>query len=122
MAYRIDPERRVAKEIVRVAREQVRGALSSIRRVQKNPEPAIHKARQHSKKLRALFRLIRPELEAASTYQLNDDIARQVARQLSTQRDAEVALALCVRWKSGIRGRSTLSPWNVSIGIWRSAR
>jgi CHAD domain-containing protein len=106
VAYRIDPDRRVAKELVRVAREQVRGALSSVRRIQKNPEPAIHKARQHSKKLRALFRLIRPELEAAGTYKLNDDIARQVAKQLSTQRDAEVALAT-------LRSLEERNPWAI---------
>jgi hypothetical protein len=73
--------------------EQVRGARNSIRRLPDHAERSIHEARQHSKKLRALLRLVRPGLVPAGSFRANDDVARRVARRIASQRDAEVALA-----------------------------
>lgn len=92
MAYRLRPEERLSRALARVAAEQIRGALSSVAKLEDNSAARVHKSRQHMKKLRALFRLIRPELERAGTFKLHDGLARDAARALATQRDAHVML------------------------------
>jgi CHAD domain-containing protein len=92
LAYRLDADERLSRALARVATEQIRAALSSVARLDRITPTRVHKARQSSKKLRALFRLIRPTLERAGTYQLHDDLARTTGRAFSTQRDADVML------------------------------
>jgi CHAD domain-containing protein len=93
VAYRLRADERLSRELVRVASEQIRGALSSVEHLDENPATRVHKARQHSKKLRALFRLVRPELDRAGTFRIHDGLARAAGRALTTQRDADVMLA-----------------------------
>lgn len=61
MAYSLRPRRAVADEIKRVADKQFALALAHLRRVGTAPaDEAVHVARRHLKKVRALLRLVRP--------------------------------------------------------------
>ena len=60
MSYRLG-KKSLAREVQRVAREELEGVLKEVLTVADQPRStAVHEARKHLKKVRALLRLLRP--------------------------------------------------------------
>lgn len=85
MSYAIDPARPLGSEVLRIAGEQIGKAEESLREANEEPHEAIHDARKRMKKLRGLFRLIRPLRE--DLYQDQNALFRDTAKALSGMRD-----------------------------------
>jgi len=79
---------RMALGQVDLALEQLAGASAG----EKRAEKAVHETRKALKRLRALLRLLRREL-GEDAFAREDAAVRDIARQLSGARDAEVMLA-----------------------------
>jgi hypothetical protein len=63
MAYRLRPGKPVAREVRRIAITQLTAAMGELCAVgDPRSDAAVHDARRHVKKVRALFRLARPSL------------------------------------------------------------
>jgi len=63
MAYRLKPNRSMASEVRRVGVKQLARAIAELRAVgTPRRDDAVHEARRHVKKVRALLRLVRPAL------------------------------------------------------------
>ncbi len=92
MAYRLDIAEALADTVRACAREQVAGAIACLEGAGEDPVEAIHDARKHVKKLRALLRLARPAL-GAKAYRAEGARLRDVGRALSAARDADVLVA-----------------------------
>src|SRR5215213_489045 len=92
-SFRLDPEAPVADEVRRVARGRIDHAVDELRgKSGSSREEAVHEARKDMKKLRALLRLVRGEL-GDRVYRAENACFRDVARELSGVRDADVMLA-----------------------------
>ena len=72
----------------RIAREQIARAMAGAENGQEPAERRIHEARRRCKKLRALFRIVRPDFSA---WQSENAFVRDAARGLSQARDLQVA-------------------------------
>jgi CHAD domain-containing protein len=92
-SFRLNPGAPVPDEVRRVARGRIEHALDELRgRSGNSREEAVHEARKDMKKLRALLRLVRGEL-GDRVYRAENACFRDVARELSGVRDADVMLA-----------------------------
>ncbi|HEX5146146.1 MAG TPA: CHAD domain-containing protein [Conexibacter sp.] len=89
MAYRLSIADDVPGSVRRCAHEQLAGAIRELERAGDDPVAAIHQARKHLKKARALLRLVRPAL-GKDAYRRENDALREAARALSSTRDADV--------------------------------
>jgi CHAD domain-containing protein len=94
MGFSIRPAEPVGEEIRRVLQEQVASALALLR----DPGPvgrdvAVHEARKSCKRLRAVYRLVRPALPA-SRYQTLNRSVRDAAGELSGARDARALVGM----------------------------
>jgi CHAD domain-containing protein len=89
VAYRLSIADDVPSTVRACAREQLAGAIERLERAEEDPVEAVHDARKHVKKLRALLRLVRPAL-GASAYRAENVALRDIARGLSATRDADV--------------------------------
>ena len=89
MAYRLSIDDDVATSARACAREQLAGAIERLERADDDPVVAVHEARKHLKKARALLRLVRPAL-GTKAYRRENDALRDVALALSGTRDADV--------------------------------
>jgi CHAD domain-containing protein len=90
MAFELDPNKPIPKAVRSTAEKQLKKivkALSS--QAGLDPDEATHDARKRTKKLRALLRLVRPEL-GDEVYRRENRALRDAARQLSAVRDAWV--------------------------------
>src|SRR5689334_5472818 len=88
MAFSIRPTEPLGQEVGRVLREQVGSALGRLRDPgERGLDTAVHEARKSCKRLRAVYRLVRPALPA-SRYQSLDRSVRDAAREISGARDA----------------------------------
>jgi CHAD domain-containing protein len=92
MAYRLSIADDVATSVRACAREQLAGAIDRLEQAHEDPVEAVHDARKHVKKLRALLRLVRPAL-GADAYRAENAALRDVGRGLSAARDADVLRA-----------------------------
>jgi len=77
----------VADGFLRIAREQVGKAIAGAENTQESPERRVHEARRRCKRLRALFRLVRPDFDA---YDTENAFVRDAARGLAQARDMRV--------------------------------
>jgi CHAD domain-containing protein len=87
-SYRWHPGGRPRRQLHRIARGEVAAALAAFELG--DPQETVHAVRQHSKKLRALLRLVRlasPERSRRASREVRD-----TARRLAGLRDATVAL------------------------------
>jgi CHAD domain-containing protein len=87
-SYRWHPGGRPRRQLRRIARGEVAAALVAFEL--DDPQETVHVVRQHSKKLRALLRLVRlaaPERSRRASAEVRD-----TARRLAGLRDATVAL------------------------------
>ena len=90
MSYRIDVQGDPADELRRVAGEQLDKAARRLREDHDaDPVDAIHATRKALKKTRSLLRLARPGMRKKA-YRVENRALRDLARSISTQRDADV--------------------------------
>jgi CYTH domain-containing protein/CHAD domain-containing protein len=90
MAYVIDPDESIRREVRRIATERLDDAIDRLSDID-DPETAIHEARKRCKEARGLARLIAPALGAQ--FRPFDRTVRDAANQLSSMRDAHAVLA-----------------------------
>lgn len=87
MAYRLKPHERIDREIKRVLKEEADAAAEQLRTAAKGDgAEAIHEARKSVKKIRAVLRLVRPEL--GGMYPQENARFREIGQKLSELRDA----------------------------------
>jgi len=72
---------------LRIAREQIAKAIAGAENSVEPPERRVHEARRRCKKLRALFRLVRPDFSA---YDAENSFVRDASRGLAAARDMRV--------------------------------
>lgn len=89
MAYRLSIADDVPSSVRSCAREQLAGAVERLERAHEDPVKAVHEARKHLKKTRALLRLVRPAL-GKRAYRSENDALRGAGLALSGTRDADV--------------------------------
>lgn len=94
MTFRIEPGKPVREEFRRVALDEFEASLAHLR----DPEAvglavAVHETRKSCKRLRALFRLVRPSIPERRYRSLNAGV-RDAARELSAGRDAQALVAM----------------------------
>lgn len=104
MAYRLSFEDDVASGVRACAREQLAGAVARLERADEDPVTAVHEARKHLKKTRALLRLARPAL-GKRAYRAENDALRDAAMALSGTRDADVLVQTVERLAEHAAGR-----------------
>ncbi|MBS1871297.1 MAG: CHAD domain-containing protein [Actinobacteria bacterium] len=92
MAYRLSSAEDVPGGVRRCAREQLAGAAEQLEGAGRDPVTAVHEARKHLKKTRALLRLVRPAL-GRKAYRAENDGLREAGLALSGTRDADVLVA-----------------------------
>ena len=85
MSYRIDPTRRLDREIRRIGHEQLARAIESLQG-EGGTDAGVHDARKRFKKVRGLYRLVRSA--APDFYRGENGRLRDAARSLSGFRDA----------------------------------
>ncbi len=85
MPYRFRAGERVGDAVIRIGREQIARAIDEIDDADLPPAAIVHMVRKRCKKLRGLFRIVRPSL---ATYGRENDCFRDAARLLSGTRDA----------------------------------
>ena len=88
MKFTLIPEEAPSHSLRRIAVEQIEGAISQLQRSDDLNE-AIHEARKHFKRVRALLRLARGSLPA-ETYLSENQYFRDLGRLLSPVRDSAV--------------------------------
>jgi len=87
MAYRLKSKESVPEGIKRVVKEEFDAGLEQLNgKSRANRDEAVHEARKSVKKIRAVLRLMRPELDGAYDAQIGR--LRTVGRKLSEFRDA----------------------------------
>lgn len=100
MGYKIEPGRRIDKEVRRVAAERLDGAIEHLdRRLVSEPgadadadlETVVHDVRKRCKATRGLARLVKPAL--GDQFASFDRAVRDASNQLSALRDAHAVLA-----------------------------
>jgi CHAD domain-containing protein len=77
----------VGDGFLRIAREQIGKAIAGAENNAETPEKRVHEARRRCKKLRALFRLVRPDFTA---YDSENTFVREASRGLAAARDMRV--------------------------------
>jgi CHAD domain-containing protein len=91
-AYRLREDESLPDEVARAARGRIDHAIDELRgKSDSTPEEAVHEARKDMKKLRALLRLARGELDK-QTFARENVRFRDAARELSGTRDSDVML------------------------------
>jgi len=90
MAFQLKPQESVRKGIKRLVRKQIDTALEGLR-TQDTSDPVVHEARKCFKKVRALLRLVRDELDD-KVYRDENTCFRDAGRPLTAVRDAKVLI------------------------------
>lgn len=91
MAYRFNITETVPENVRRIASEEIKLAISHLRRPDSpDREKDIHEARKAIKRLRALLRLVRPEL--GRWFREENTALRDIGHSLSDLRDASIVL------------------------------
>ncbi len=80
-------DQRVGEGFLRIAREQIGKAAGWAENAGETAEKRVHEARRRCKKLRALFRLVRPDF---ADYREANAFVRDAARELGALRDTRV--------------------------------
>ncbi len=112
MAYHLKSGESVPDEIRRIVREELESAADQLSGLgEKNRDEAIHEARKSVKKIRAVLRLVRPEL--GEVYPVENVRVRDLGRALSEFRDAGAILETFASLREKYRaelGKLTLGP------------
>ena len=111
MAYRFKRGESVPEGVRRIVREEIGSAEQNLRgKSGANRDEAVHDARKSIKKVRALLRLVRPEL--GSSFTAENIRLRDAGRRLSELRDAGALIGTLDELKkrsSGALGRASLA-------------
>lgn len=92
MPYRLKSQESLSTGINRIANEQIDASVYQLTTsIEANRAKAIHTARKHFKKMRALVRLVRDEV-GKDAYKTENICFRDAGRQLSDVRDAQVRI------------------------------
>lgn len=89
MSYRLNPDKSLNHELVRVARDQIEGAIKDILQARDDVHEAVHDVRRRCKLVRALIRLVRPTFPE---YRAENAWFRDLGRSLSHTRDATASI------------------------------
>jgi len=89
MSYRLNPDKSLNHELVRVARDQIEGAIKDILQARHDVHEAVHDVRRRCKLVRALIRLVRPTFPE---YRAENAWFRDLGRSLSHTRDATASI------------------------------
>ena len=92
MGYRLARNESVPRELKRIAREELESAAVELGKSGKERAGGIHEARKCIKKVRAVLRLMRPEL--GDTYRRENLRLSRVGRRLSEFRDATAIIEI----------------------------
>ena len=87
MSYRLRQDEPVGEDVSRVVREEIESAISEIGDTQLPRRDTAHQIRKHCKKIRGALRLVRYSFDDYGRENLR---FRDLARELSAVRDAEV--------------------------------
>jgi CHAD domain-containing protein len=90
MSFCLLPDETVEEGIQRIVNEELGQALKKIDSPRLKRSEALHEVRKHCKKIRAVLRLVRPQLE--NTYQFENVWFRETAKGLAELRDAEAII------------------------------
>jgi CHAD domain-containing protein len=104
MAYRLSIADDVPSSVRTCAVEQLAGAVELLLRAEEDPVKAVHGARKHLKKTRALLRLVRPAL-GKRAYRRENDALRAAGLALSGTRDADVRVETAGKLADHAAGR-----------------
>jgi CHAD domain-containing protein len=106
MAYRlpISSDEDLPPGVRACAREQLDGAVAQLGRAGEDPVDAVHEARKHLKKTRALLRLVRPAL-GTKAYRGENAALRDAGLALSGARDADVLVETADKLAERFPGR-----------------
>jgi CHAD domain-containing protein len=110
MAYRLSIDDDVATSVRACAREQLVGAIGRLEHFDQDPVVAVHEARKHLKKARALLRLARPAL-GTKAYRRENDALRDAGLALSGARDADVLVQTAAALAEHAAGRLPADPF-----------
>jgi CHAD domain-containing protein len=115
MPYRLLPDESVNHGIIRIAREQIEGAIGDIDGAGQDVHEAVHDVRRRCKLIRALVRLVRLSFPL---YRQENEWFRDLARGLSHTRDATAAIEaldeMNERFKDLLQPR-VLSPFRAGL-------
>ena len=115
MAYQFKPDQPIDDEVRRVADKQLTLALEHLGAIGNlKKDAAVHEARRHVKKVRALIRLVGPAL--GTSYRKSNKALRRVNRLLSPIADGEAVLDTLTR----LEKRST-AELSTAVGALRDA-
>ena len=109
MAFKFRIEESAGDGIRRMAREQMDKALGEIADDSLDNHETVHQVRKRCKKIRALLRLARGDLDSnGKTYRHENACFRDAARNLSHVRDADALLETCDKLTdtSSVQGKS----------------
>lgn len=104
MAYRLSIDDDVPRSVRGCAREQLGSAVGRLERAGEDPVVAVHEARKHIKKTRALLRLARPAI-GDRAYRRENDALRDAGLALSGTRDADVLVLTAASLAEHAAGR-----------------
>jgi len=96
MRYRLSPNGKFSKHLSRLVRSINDDIALSLVRAGRDPEAGVHEARKGCKEIRAILRLVKPNM-GRSEFSARQDFYRDVAAKLSGNRDAMVRQKT---WKS----------------------
>jgi len=91
VAYQFKKRKSTSKELTRIVSREFDKAMDAIRHPDSGRSIAVHEARKHVKKIRAVLRLLQTDLGKA--YVAENRRLREVAHQLASMRDADAAAA-----------------------------
>ncbi len=106
MSYRLKAQAAIASEVKRIANKQLALAIEELRAVgDRRSDNAVHEARRHVKKVRALLRLVRPRL--GDGYDVDTRRMRTANRMLAPIADGRAVVDTLARL--GRKGRASPS-------------
>jgi CHAD domain-containing protein len=110
MSFKLKPNESLRKGLRRIIRKQIDGALKVLTAARRKArDEAVHEARKSIKKVRAVLRLIRPEI-GSGTYRKANTALRDTARPLTEVRDAKILIEtttnLAEHFKDRVAGRT----------------
>lgn len=92
MGYRLELGETPLEGLQRIALEQIDSTSEDIAANAGRPEIAVHRFRRRCKKIRALLRLFRGELEPAGIFRQENAALRDASRTLAHVRDSDVMI------------------------------
>ena len=91
MSYRIDIQKKFQLEMKRIITDQLSGVTSKINDPEVEFDEKVHASRKHFKKVRAVWRLIRDDIDKR-IYKSENIFYRDLGRKLAAMREARVHL------------------------------